>query len=129
MGTLLSTVEQSVAVLKKVMRPEGFNVGLNLGQGRRGGDRGAPAFSHRPALVRRHQRAGRVRRRAGDPAAPPGDVALLKPHFEQIRPGAVEGRRERSAGSARLSGQRRKDRRGRPASVTADCSPGEAAVA
>ena len=32
MGTLLATVEQSVAILKKVMRPEGFNVGLNLGR-------------------------------------------------------------------------------------------------
>jgi ATP adenylyltransferase len=32
MGLLLATVEQSIAVLKKVMRPEGFNVGLNLGR-------------------------------------------------------------------------------------------------
>lgn len=32
MGILLSTVEQAVAILKKVMRPEGFNIGLNLGR-------------------------------------------------------------------------------------------------
>jgi ATP adenylyltransferase len=32
MGSLLATVEQSIAVLKEVMRPEGFNVGLNLGK-------------------------------------------------------------------------------------------------
>jgi ATP adenylyltransferase len=32
MGILLATVEQSVAILKKVMRPEGFNIGLNLGR-------------------------------------------------------------------------------------------------
>mgnify|MGYP001028046419 FL=1 len=32
MGDLLATVEQSVAVLKKVMHPEGFNIGLNLGR-------------------------------------------------------------------------------------------------
>jgi ATP adenylyltransferase len=32
MGLLLATVEQSIAVLKKIMRPEGFNVGLNLGR-------------------------------------------------------------------------------------------------
>jgi hypothetical protein len=64
MGQLLSTVERSIGVLKKVMRPEG----------RRGRDRRAPAFSHRPALVGRHQRPGRVRRRACHPPASPGDV-------------------------------------------------------
>jgi len=32
MGNLLKTVEQSVAILKKVMVPDGFNVGLNLGK-------------------------------------------------------------------------------------------------
>jgi len=31
MGDLLKTVEQSVGILKKVMNPDGFNVGLNLG--------------------------------------------------------------------------------------------------
>lgn len=32
MGVLLETVEQSVGILKKVMGPDGFNVGLNLGK-------------------------------------------------------------------------------------------------
>jgi len=32
MGDLLETVEQSVGILKKVMNPDGFNVGLNLGK-------------------------------------------------------------------------------------------------
>ena len=32
MGVLLKTVEQSIGVLKRVMRPDGFNVGLNLGK-------------------------------------------------------------------------------------------------
>jgi ATP adenylyltransferase len=32
MGGLLATVEQSVGVLKTVMKPDGFNVGLNLGR-------------------------------------------------------------------------------------------------
>ncbi len=31
MGELLATVEQSVGILKTVMQPDGFNVGLNLG--------------------------------------------------------------------------------------------------
>jgi ATP adenylyltransferase len=31
MGDLLKRVRQSVSVLKKVMKPDGFNVGLNLG--------------------------------------------------------------------------------------------------
>jgi ATP adenylyltransferase len=32
MGVLLFTVEQSLGILKKVMNPAGFNVGLNLGK-------------------------------------------------------------------------------------------------
>ncbi len=32
MGGLLETVEKSVGILKKVMNPDGFNVGLNLGK-------------------------------------------------------------------------------------------------
>jgi len=32
MGALLATVEQSVGILKTVMKPDGYNVGLNLGQ-------------------------------------------------------------------------------------------------
>jgi len=32
MGVLLLTVEQSIAILKKIMNPDGFNVGLNLGK-------------------------------------------------------------------------------------------------
>lgn len=32
MGSLLKTVEQSISILKKVMNPDGFNVGLNMGK-------------------------------------------------------------------------------------------------
>jgi ATP adenylyltransferase len=32
MGELLATVEKSVGILKHVMKPDGFNVGLNLGK-------------------------------------------------------------------------------------------------
>ena len=32
MGDLLATVEKSVSILKTVMMPDGFNVGLNLGK-------------------------------------------------------------------------------------------------
>ncbi len=32
MGDLLKTVEQSTGALKKVMNPDGFNIGLNLGK-------------------------------------------------------------------------------------------------
>ena len=32
MGVLLSTIEKSIGILTKVMQPDGFNVGLNLGK-------------------------------------------------------------------------------------------------
>lgn len=32
MGELLLTVEKSIEILKKVMNPEGFNIGMNLGK-------------------------------------------------------------------------------------------------
>jgi ATP adenylyltransferase len=32
MGKLLMTIKQSIDILKKVMKPDGFNVGLNLGK-------------------------------------------------------------------------------------------------
>lgn len=32
MGDLLKTVEQAVGILRNVMKPDGFNVGLNLGK-------------------------------------------------------------------------------------------------
>jgi len=32
MGKLLSTVEKSAGILKKMMNPDGFNIGLNLGK-------------------------------------------------------------------------------------------------
>ena len=32
MGDLLATIDQSVEILKSVMRPDGFNVGLNIGK-------------------------------------------------------------------------------------------------
>jgi ATP adenylyltransferase len=32
MGELLATVDKSIAVLKKAMHPDGFNVGLNIGR-------------------------------------------------------------------------------------------------
>ena len=91
MGVLLATVEQSIAVLKKVLRPEGFNVGLNLGRVAGAG-------------VEEHLHFHIVPRWSGDTNALAvfADVrvipqhiletaALLKPHFERIRlPGAKE---------------------------------------
>ena len=32
MGDIMATIERSVGILKQVMSPEGFNVGLNLGK-------------------------------------------------------------------------------------------------
>jgi ATP adenylyltransferase len=85
MGTLLATVEQSIAILKKVMQPEGFNVGLNLGRVAGAG-------------VEEHLHFHIVPRWSGDTNALAvfADVrvipqhleethALLKPHFQNIQ--------------------------------------------
>jgi ATP adenylyltransferase len=84
MGVLLATVEQSVAVLKKVMHPEGFNIGLNLGRAAGAG-------------IEEHLHFHIVPRWSGDTNALAvfADVrvipqhlqetfALLKPHFQTI---------------------------------------------
>jgi ATP adenylyltransferase len=84
MGVLLATVEQSVAVLKNVMHPEGFNIGLNLGRVAGAG-------------IEEHLHFHIVPRWSGDTNALAvfADVrvipqhlqetfALLKPHFQTI---------------------------------------------
>jgi ATP adenylyltransferase len=86
MGVLLATVEQSVAALKKAMRPEGFNVGLNLGRVAGAG-------------VEEHLHFHIVPRWSGDtnalavfadirviPQHIQETYTLLKPYFERIRP-------------------------------------------
>ena len=86
MGWLLSTVERSVAILKKVMRPEGFNIGLNLGKVAGAG-------------IEEHLHFHIVPRWSGDTNALAvfADVRVipqhlketfnnLKPHFEAITP-------------------------------------------
>jgi ATP adenylyltransferase len=85
MGTLLHTVDQSIHVLKAVMKPEGFNVGLNLGKVAGAG-------------IEQHLHFHIVPRWSGDTNALAvfADVrvipqhiqethALLKPHFDRIR--------------------------------------------
>lgn len=84
MGALLATVEQSVAILKEVMHPEGFNIGLNLGRVAGAG-------------IEEHLHFHIVPRWSGDTNALAvfADVrvipqhlqetfALLKPHFQTI---------------------------------------------
>jgi ATP adenylyltransferase len=84
MGELLATVERSIALLRKVMKPEGFNVGLNLGRVAGAG-------------VEEHLHFHIVPRWSGDTNALAvfADVRvipqhlqetyhMLKPHFEQL---------------------------------------------
>jgi ATP adenylyltransferase len=100
MGVLLATVEQSVAILKKVMRPEGFNIGLNLGRVAGAG-------------IEEHLHFHIVPRWCGDTNALAvfADVRvipqhlqetfdLLKPHFGAIDPERVREGAAAAAGSA-----------------------------
>jgi ATP adenylyltransferase len=86
MGVLLATVERSVAILRRVMRPEGFNVGLNLGRvagagieehlhfhvvPRWSGDTNALAVLAEVRVIPQHLQE---------------TFALLKPHFDALGP-------------------------------------------
>jgi ATP adenylyltransferase len=86
MGALLSMVERSIGVLKKTMRPEGFNVGLNLGKvagagveehlhfhivPRWSGDTNALAVFAEVRVIPQHIRDTYI---------------LLKPHFDDLGP-------------------------------------------
>jgi ATP adenylyltransferase len=110
MGILLATVEQSIAVLKKAMRPEGFNVGLNLGKvagagfaehlhfhivPRWAGDTNALAVFADVRVISQHLRETH---------------ALLKPHFEKIR---LERSKESSRGAQPCGGRNRSRSRAR----------------
>ena len=112
MGTLLVTVEQSVAVLKKVMRPEGFNIGLNLGRVAGAG-------------IEEHLHFHIVPRWSGDTNALAvfADVrvipqhlqetfALLKPHFQNIQLNRTKKVAQAFPGSASVKGS--KPRKGQP---------------
>jgi ATP adenylyltransferase len=85
MGELLATVEQSVSILKNTLKPEGFNVGLNLGKVAGAG-------------VEEHLHFHIVPRWSGDtnalavfaeirviPQHLQETFNLLKPHFDEIR--------------------------------------------
>jgi len=100
MGLLLATVERSVAILKRVMRPEGFNIGLNLGRVAGAG-------------IEEHLHFHIVPRWSGDTNALAvfADVrvipqhlqetfALLKPHFRAIDLERTADAPTASAGSA-----------------------------
>jgi ATP adenylyltransferase len=106
MGVLLATVEQSVAALKKAMRPEGFNVGLNLGRVAGAG-------------VEEHLHFHIVPRWSGDtnalavfadirviPQHIQETYTLLKPHFKRIRLGALK-QQPRAATPARCGNRSR----------------------
>lgn len=95
MGVLLATVEQSVAILKKVMRPEGFNIGLNIGRVAGAG-------------IEEHLHFHIVPRWSGDTNALAvfADVRVVPQHlqetFELLKPhfGAIDLERVREGGAA-----------------------------
>lgn len=95
MGVLLATVQQSVAALKKAMRPEGFNVGLNLGRVAGAGVEGHLHFH----IVPRWSGDTNALAVFADIRVIPQHLqetyALLRPHFERIR---LTGLQENSRG-------------------------------
>ena len=52
---LMKLIRRCQNALTQVMKPDGFNIGINLGQRRRRGHRGTSAHPHRAALEGRHQ--------------------------------------------------------------------------
>ena len=73
LADLMKLTRRCQNALSRVMKPDGFNIGINLGQVRRGWGSGASAHSRRAALAGRHElhaRSGEHRRGAGGAARP-----------------------------------------------------------
>lgn len=65
---LMKLTRQCQAALRQVMKPDGFNIGINLGRVAGGRHRGASPSSHRAAMERRHQLHAGDRLDLGRPA-------------------------------------------------------------
>ncbi len=105
-GALLKTIERSVAALKSAMKPDGFNIGLNLGRvagagieehlhfhvvPRWFGDTNALAVIDEVRVIPQHLKE---------------TWSLLKPHFERKRgEAAASGPRPRAGSGGRAAGR------------------------
>jgi len=52
---VMETLRRMVSVLDRLMHPDGYNIGLNLGRGRRGRSSRTPPLARHSALAWRHE--------------------------------------------------------------------------
>lgn len=102
LSEMMSLARESVAGLDEIYKPEGYNIGMNLGQSAGVGKR-PPSSSRRASLARRHELHDRHGGNPRPARRPPGCVRKIETVFRVVTRGGSP--KSKVGGRPGLSGQ------------------------